>query len=183
MLRTLILVLAAPLLASGCASISKKDCIAGDWAGLGYGDGAAGRSTTRFADHVKACAKVAVMPDEAQYRRAFERGLLEYCTPEKAYSEGRNGAEYQGVCPPELQVAFLQPYLDGLDDKLARLDIEYETVRSSLESDRVSRASLGEQGTSKSLRRSIEYGESRVSSINTERLEIRNRISRWRREL
>ena len=181
--RLLAIALAVPLLGSGCASISKKDCLSGDWDGLGYEDGANGRATTLFASHVKACAKVDVVPDENRYRRAFDQGLLEYCTPERGYREGKRDADYQDVCPAELETAFLQQYLDGLDDALVRLDFEYESTRSSLEADRVRRASLDEAEVSKELRRSIEYGENRVSSINRERLEVREKISRWRRQL
>ena len=179
-----VILVAAPLLASGCASISKKDCVAGDWAGLGYADGAAGRSEALFADHVKACAKVDVVPDETPYRRAYEQGLREaYCTPEKGYSEGRRNADYEGVCPAELEGGFVRQYLDGLDQKLLQLDIEYENTRGTLEADRIRRAGLGEQEVPKTLRNSIDHGESRVSTLNSERLAIRAKISRWRREL
>ena len=179
----IIAALGGALLVSGCASMSKKDCLEGDWAARGFEDGREGRPLEQFSRHVEACAKVDVMPDEGLYRQAFERGTLEYCTPERGYTEGTRDRDYHGICPPELERAFLQPYLDGLEEKLARLDQDYERARGDLESDRVRRASLGEKATSKELERSIDYGESRVLSLSNDRREVRTKISRWRRQL
>jgi len=182
-LRLFAAMLVVAVATSGCASISKKDCLAGDWGGLGFEDGAKGQSATYFGEHVDACAKVDVVPERSTYDRGYQQGLLQYCTPEKGYEEGARDGNYLGVCPAETQTVFLKQYLEGLDAKLFRLDLDYESARSGLESSRVERASLGEQEVSKRLRRSIENGESRVSSINEQRLSIRSKISRWRREL
>jgi hypothetical protein len=41
--------------ASRCATRSKSDCLAGDWAGIGRQDGAAGHTRSRFSERVEVC--------------------------------------------------------------------------------------------------------------------------------
>lgn len=164
--------------------MSKKECLAGQWADQGYEDGSKGRLTDLFASHTKACAKVGVVPDKEQYLEGYARGLPVYCEPENGYRQGNLNREYLGQCPVELETEFVRRYLDGLDQKLTKLDIEYERTRSTLEIDRITRASLLDPtAVPKKLRNSIEYGESRLTSITSERSEVRARMSQWRKIL
>ncbi len=110
----LAVVIGAPLLLlSGCATLNEDQCRAGDWNGIGYTDGANGYTTARFGDHVKACEKFGIMPDQALYLRGRERGLPVYCTLERGFLVGRRGDTYQGVCPAPLEARFLSGYSDG----------------------------------------------------------------------
>ena len=106
------LVVAAGALA-GCATMSKEACLQGDWAGVGFKDGEAGRAQSRLDDHAKACAKAGVVPDAAPYFAAREQGLKLYCTQDRGFSEGRTGQSYAGVCPPGPERGFLVGYADG----------------------------------------------------------------------
>lgn len=59
--------LSLPILGSmfllSCATLSKQQCLIGDWQTIGYNDGVAGYSSERLASHSKACAKAHVTPD------------------------------------------------------------------------------------------------------------------------
>lgn len=104
----------ATLLTLGsCATMSKEQCLAGDWSGQGYADGAAGASMSRLGEHAEACMKHGVAPDDAAYRSGWSQGVVTYCTPERGFVEGRSGNGYAGVCPAELERAFMPAYEDG----------------------------------------------------------------------
>ncbi|MCF8505063.1 MAG: DUF2799 domain-containing protein [Caulobacter sp.] len=107
------IVAACGLLTGSCASLSEDQCMTGDWAGIGYGDGAAGYGTGRFGDHVKACEKYGVMPEQSVYMTGRARGLTVYCQPDRGFRVGRQGSSYGGVCPASLEGPFLAAYSDG----------------------------------------------------------------------
>ena len=104
----------------GCASMSKEDCLTGNWYVQGYEDANGGRTFDRFDDHVKACAKVGATPDEAVYGTGYEAGLVDYCTPERGYQLGSRDSEYRDICPFDTEAAFLGRYVDGLERALVR---------------------------------------------------------------
>ena len=115
-MRPLVLALAIAscgLLAGSCASLNEEQCLAGNWDGIGYGDGANGYGTGRFGDHVKACEKYNVVPEQASYMTGRARGLTVYCQPGRGFQVGRSGGSYGGVCPASLEGQFLGGYNDG----------------------------------------------------------------------
>jgi hypothetical protein len=101
------------LLAGSCASLSEEQCLTGDWSGIGYSDGANGYGTGRFGDHVKACEKHGVVPEQAVYMTGRARGLTVYCQPGRGFQVGRTGGSYGGVCPASLEGLFLGGFNDG----------------------------------------------------------------------
>lgn len=114
-MRSILILLACGFLAS-CASVSKEECIAGDWATIGARDGAAGRvGDTQFARHIDACAKVQVTPDRAAWSRGYAQGLAQYCTPQSGLREGMAGRTYRGVCPASSRAGFQQGFDLGRD--------------------------------------------------------------------
>lgn len=108
-----LIVLPFALLLGSCATLDKGECLGGDWEGIGLRDGAAGAPMSRVDDHAKACAPHGVTPDVGVWRRGRERGLLDYCRPEKGFRVGVAGSSYAGVCPPDLEGEFLAAYSDG----------------------------------------------------------------------
>lgn len=109
-----ILLIGAGLAAlAGCAGMSANECELADWRAVGYEDGVQGRSTDRFGGHRKNCAKHEVAPDFQAYQAGRDAGLREYCQPARGYREGVRGASYVGVCPADLEPAFLASYNDG----------------------------------------------------------------------
>lgn len=97
----------------GCASMSKDECLTVDWRTVGYEDGAAGYSSGRIANHRKACAKYGVAPDLNAYQSGRDQGLREFCRPQNGFHVGSRGNTYNGVCPTELEPAFLGAYETG----------------------------------------------------------------------
>lgn len=101
------------LLLGGCASLDKGQCLGGDWEGIGLRDGAAGQPMSRIDDHAKACAPHGVAPDMTAWSRGRERGLRDYCRPDRGFRVGAAGSSYAGVCPADLEGEFLAAYSDG----------------------------------------------------------------------
>lgn len=91
--------LVATLLLSSCATLSKEECVVGNWQSIGYNDGVAGYSSERLAAHSKACAKVNVAPDYQAWERGRKLGLQQYCTVNNAYNIGLQGRDLNNVCP------------------------------------------------------------------------------------
>ncbi|WP_201556491.1 DUF2799 domain-containing protein [Psychrobacter sp. 72-O-c] len=115
------------LLLSGCATLSKQECVVGDWQAIGYNDGVAGYYADRLASHAKACAKASVVPDYQAWERGRQLGLKQYCTVSSAYNIGRRGRELNSVCPAAM-TSTLQ--------KVNQQGREYYTLNSQLNEDR-----------------------------------------------
>ena len=106
-------VAALTLVAGSCATLSEDQCQTGDWTGIGYQDGSNGYTPDRFGDHVKACAKYSITPDQSLYLAGRTKGLPVYCTLERGFHVGRQSQTYAGVCPAPLERPFLSGYADG----------------------------------------------------------------------
>ena len=57
------------------------------------------------------CAEIAA------YQAGRAEGLRSYCTLENGYEAGYAGRRYRDVCPPELEIAFLQGYQQGRKER------------------------------------------------------------------
>ena len=99
---------------SGCASLSKEECLTADWRTVGFQDGAAGYTAERIGAHRQACAEHGVMPNLDRYLDGRKNGLREYCRPARGYQEGLEGRAYGGVCPPDLERDFIGAHEAGL---------------------------------------------------------------------
>lgn len=98
---------------SGCASISESECISGSWSDIGYKDGVKGKARDKLTDYAKTCAKYGVQPNRDAYLKAFENGLVKYCTYEQGYELGENGNTYNQVCSGNNATGFSQGYDEG----------------------------------------------------------------------
>lgn len=112
-LRWMLIGLGSAWTISGCATLSKDECLLGDWYEIGVQDGAAGYSPNRLAQHRETCAEYRVRPNREAYQAGWDDGIGAYCTPERGFQEGRRGASYSDVCPPALEWTFLQGYRNG----------------------------------------------------------------------
>lgn len=99
------------LVLAACASLSEDQCLAGDWTGIGYADGANGRGPDYIERHQKACAKVGVTPDVTAWLAGRSQGLALYCTPAKAYTEASRGRSIAPYCSPA-QFARMRPAIE-----------------------------------------------------------------------
>jgi len=162
-IKTTLLVCFLGLLLSACASLSKQECLNGDWYEIGYDDGHNGEKRNRFSKHVKACAEYQVTVNKQTYMYGREKGLLSYCTVENALQEGLNGRTYEYVCSGHIEPAFLNKYRQGkaiyqLDKKIS----EHESRISSLEYKLKKKAHKYTEEEKKDFRKEIEHLEIRI---------------------
>ena len=100
------------LVTTGCATLSREECLYGDWTGLGIKDGRDGNEASRFINHQDACRQYGIIPDKRQYLAGREQGLQNYCQLENAIETGLRGNRYQSVCPAAIHNTF-QRYNDA----------------------------------------------------------------------
>ena len=133
--------LAASLLASlgGCASLSKDECLSGNWEDIGVRDGANGQPEEYLIQHTTACAKVNVAPDRGAWLHGRDKGLERYCVPHRIYNIGEyNGSFDVGVCRNFDQERLVDAYEKGREvhrraDTLSDIDAELRDIRTKLE--------------------------------------------------
>jgi len=94
------------LFVSGCATMSKNECLNAQWQNVGYEDGAKGYNGSRIGIYRKACAEYNVSPDLQAYTLGRQQGLKQWCTPGNGYLQGTRGAVYNGICPKDLEPKF-----------------------------------------------------------------------------
>ncbi len=111
--KFLCLILPAALLAGGCATLSETECRHADWEALGEADGARGYPPERIAEHREACAEYGVLPAQEAYARGRLAGLDRLCTVAGGLAHGRDGRNYQDVCPPGYEEDFYTGYQLG----------------------------------------------------------------------
>jgi hypothetical protein len=127
--RTLMLSLACVTLLSACSSLSEDECRVGDWYGIGFGDGTAGKSLDELQEHREACADYGIAPNLDAYIDGRNRGLAQYCRPGSGYRQGVAGHEYDGVCTGPGELAFIEAFNAGLRVhalKVEKKDLERE---------------------------------------------------------
>jgi hypothetical protein len=98
---------------SGCSSMSANECMATDWRMVGYEDGVVGYSGNRIGKYRKACGEHGISPDLNLYQAGRDQGLREFCKPLNGFRAGARGNGYNGVCPAELDPAFMAAYESG----------------------------------------------------------------------
>lgn len=108
MLRGFLLValLGMAALLSGCATLSKAQCEAGDWYNLGVSDGARGLPISQIDEHVSACAEHGISVNRSLYEGGRTQGLQSYCRLDRAESDGRAGRTNYHACTGQFGVSF-----------------------------------------------------------------------------
>lgn len=130
-LLSLFVLSACVLVSSGCASLSKEECLSGNWQQIGYDDGAKGHQASgRLSQHSKACAEHKIAINRDAYTAGHKNGLKKYCTPRNGRRVGEQGLHYGGVCPLELESAFLVQYDYG--KKIHEAIQEYNQTKRSI---------------------------------------------------
>ncbi|MEM8541584.1 MAG: DUF2799 domain-containing protein [Pseudomonadota bacterium] len=112
-------------------SVSPEQCQAGDWSNIGFADGKAGRSEAYVSRHQEACAKVGITPDTTAWIAGRTRGLQQYCTPQNAYSIGRDGTELSNVCSGSVVTELNRANAKGLKYHALGREISSLRTRSS----------------------------------------------------
>lgn len=112
-MRIFVILTLLTVLLSSCATLNKDECLTADWYQIGYEDGARGFADTRVASHREACAKHGITPDFRAYQDGHAEGLISFCTPRNGFTQGKNGYQYSGICPPSLEEGFMDGYSAG----------------------------------------------------------------------
>lgn len=123
--------LALLLTLGGCASLSKQECLNADWYTIGLEDGSRGRALGNIGNHRKACARVDVSPDLAEYQAGHQEGLRGYCTPHQGYRLGQSGGQLPSHCPGDLQRPFQDAYQAGRE--LRQVQTRLANVNSQIQ--------------------------------------------------
>jgi len=116
---------------SACASLSKEECLQGNWFDIGYSDGKSGQDIRRLSEHREACSEFHVKPDARAYKQGREQGLVRYCTAENALQEGLSGNNYHDVCPINIEPVFIKKYRQGLSIYKLQKEINQHKSRIS----------------------------------------------------
>lgn len=122
MKRLLALLIFLPLL--GCASLTEEECRTGDWRAIGFADGVEGRGPDFLRNHASACAGTEIAPDEVDWDAGRREGLKVYCTPLRAYIDGRDGKITKSICPASLQSRLNSENSRGLSARFALMDFD-----------------------------------------------------------
>jgi hypothetical protein len=114
-------------LLAGCSGMSEQACVSADWRTVGFEDGTLGRSEAGIGRYRAQCGEHGVAPDLESYRAGHADGVRVYCRESNGFAVGHSGATYQGVCPADLEAAFVAEYNAGrhlheLESALARAD-------------------------------------------------------------
>ena len=95
----------------GCATMSEEQCRGANWAALGQSDARDGDMPEFGADRVKSCVEKGIPGNFAEWKRGWEIGRREVCTPGNAHAWAQRSSDYKsGFCPPDLEPAFLSVY-------------------------------------------------------------------------
>jgi hypothetical protein len=137
-------VLGAFLLA-GCETVSKEQCVAGDWSELGRADAAQGHPSSRFEDVAKDCGRHGITPDPQAYLAGWNSGVLLYCTPMNGFRLGRQNRPLSPICPPHLagevedahrlgtRIWAARDRVERLERRIADRDRQIDRLRSDLD--------------------------------------------------
>ena len=138
LIRVLSMALALGAL-SGCASLSKSECLNANWEDIGVRDGANGQPEEYLIQHSTACAKVNVAPDRGAWLHGRDKGLERYCLPHRMFNIGEYGGAFDaGICRNFDQERLVDAYQKGRDvnrraNALSEIDAELRDIRTKLE--------------------------------------------------
>lgn len=126
---TITLMAAALFALSGCATtqrLTPQQCQASNWQEIGYADGLRGRSGADFGQYTNQCESVAgAAPNRIQWEQGRLQGLKKYCTELNAYKLGREGYDWQPVCPLEGIEKLEEAYAQGRYYYIRQRDLDY----------------------------------------------------------
>lgn len=124
---------------TGCASLSKDECLTASWEDIGVRDGANGQPEEYLIEHTTACAKVNVVPDRGAWEHGRQRGLERFCEPHRMYNIGTGGGYFDaGICRNFDQERLTEAYDKGREVHrraaiLDEIDSEARDIRTKLE--------------------------------------------------
>lgn len=123
------LLLIGSLLLAGCATTPKltpQQCTQANWQDIGKKDGMQGRSGAYFAHYIATCPTItSSSPVRKLWEAGRQSGLESYCTELNAYKLGREGYDWQPVCPLEGIEKLEDAYSEGRYYYQRQRDLDY----------------------------------------------------------
>jgi len=101
-------------------SLSKKECLEGNWFKTGKRDAYYGFKKNRLNHHKDTCLKYKVEPDPDQHEKGHAEGLKLFCTEQRGYHWGITNKENPKTCPAELKSSFIKGFERGRRDRRER---------------------------------------------------------------
>jgi hypothetical protein len=168
------------LLLSGCAVMSKSDCVAGNWREAGLHDALYGHpSESRLRSRIRVCSKHGVTANKVDYLLGYRDGLPQYCAPENGFYAGSDNHTYRGICPVELEQAFLHQYIHGLRTARRELWFRYQWIDRELFDARLHHRHRDDKDAHRQAQPRIQRLSNRRDELRTKRLQINRKIARW----
>ncbi len=121
-------------------AVSGDPCGHADWFEVGRIDGLSGVEIDHSA-YLGRCEANGTKVDRELYGAGWQRGLLEYCTPERGFDAGRSGQDYKGICPSHVEEAFLKRFKTGA--KIAELERKNSEIERQVDAKLRQLESLG----------------------------------------
>lgn len=180
---------------AGCATLSREQCLQGDWHQIGVSDGQQGRPFSRLDDHRSACRDTPVPVNEEGYRAGRNVGLQTYCTAASGYRRGSAGDRYANVCPAASEARFLQGYglgqqifrarqsLQQAENNVTRIDDRIDDKRNDIDDLLDEIADAGDNMDVSGPRRRIRELRSDIRELRNDRDHARYELDRARRNL
>lgn len=179
-MRNLLYLLLCGIFLNGCATLSKEDCLRGDWFAIGKADGEEGRRPDYVDLHAQACAEHKVRPDLVAYQRGRSEGLNLYCIPHNGFELGREVKAYDGVCPANLQEEFLKAYVAGVEQAKIHLEEDIDKQQDALRSKQRD-LSYAKDDQKKGLEKTVSSLRSDLESLQNKNRQTDNLLAEYSR--
>lgn len=111
-------------------AVSGDPCGHADWFEVGRVDGISGTTQER-STYVGRCLSQGREFDADLYQAGWQKGLIEYCTPERGFDAGRSGVEYTGICPAHMEAKFLRRFKIGA--QIAELERKNAVIEAQID--------------------------------------------------
>ena len=131
---TIFVILSFLCLGYACSTgMSKEECHLANWQQIGFEDGSVGRSMNYISRHRKSCAKAGIAPDFELYKKGHANGVRQWCNYDTGLNFGEKGRNYEGICPEDLEPAFLKGYDYGKSlfqarEKIKQIQINIDRI-------------------------------------------------------
>jgi hypothetical protein len=179
-MKNLLCLLLCGIFLNGCATLSKEDCLRGDWFAIGKADGKEGRRPDYVDLHAKACTEHKVRPDLVAYQRGRAEGLNLYCIPHNGFELGRKVETYEGICPANLQEEFLKAYVAGVEQAQRSLEEDINNQQRALRA-KQSDLSYAKEDKKKGLEKEVSSLRSNLESLQNKRHQTDNLLAEYSR--
>jgi hypothetical protein len=179
-MKNLLGLLLCGIFLNGCATLSKEDCLRGDWFAIGKADGKEGRRPDYVDLHTQACAEHKVRPDLVAYQRGRAEGLNLYCIPHNGFELGRKVETYEGICPANLQEEFLKAYVAGVEQAQRSLEEDINNQQRALRA-KQSDLSYAKEDKKKGLEKEVSSLQNNLESLQNKRSQTDNLLAEYSR--